>query len=440
MDRKDGRLPVEERREETQCDLPECKALSGMGEPWQPMMIPPPAAASPHLEDGQLFTGLTSARAKHLADCAWCKGRHDAAASTAPAESDDNEDFERILQSGPWHEEFSAASREAVLPDKVRVLMGAPSSVGDVEPGQIWRLTWRRYHLLVAVVEVADWQVLAAPVTTDVGLADEFTLLVAAAQSPLDTGLAVWVRNRTAIPLFVFERPIGLLPPIDTANVTGRAALEHLVRAHMTGSPIPSNLPVGLPLMENDVDRLAMHDALWEQTDWFAAAAAGLVDSDGHVISDGKLSRTLPGPKQSLSDLLRRSGQTLPELAANTGIKRGRLVDLARPGATPSADETAAIELATGKQVAADSGDLRLKTITALAEVSRPSWRTARQRWTEANYHGAEPEDPAPLVKYLIEHPVAARSIRHDHDADDPRRRLHQDWQERLAMILSDYQ
>ena len=75
----------------------------------------------------------------------------------------------------------STRADEAVLPDQVRALMTAPASVGDVEPGQIWRLTWRGRHLLVAVIEVADWQVLSAPVTTDVSLADELTLVVQAA-------------------------------------------------------------------------------------------------------------------------------------------------------------------------------------------------------------------------------------------------------------------
>jgi hypothetical protein len=70
--------------------------------------------------------------------------------------------------------------------------MTAPASAGDVEPGQIWRLTWRDRHLLVAVIAVADWQVLSAPVTTDISLAEELTLLVEAAYSPLATGLAVW--------------------------------------------------------------------------------------------------------------------------------------------------------------------------------------------------------------------------------------------------------
>jgi hypothetical protein len=171
-----------------------------------------------------------------------------------------------------WRDEFKLASRNAVLPDQVRALMAAPASVGDVEPGQIWRLTWRGRHLLVAVIEVTDWQVLSAPVTTDVSLADELTLLVEAAQSPLATGLAVWVRSRTAIPLFVFDKPLGTLPLIGTTHISAQAALQQLTRAHLTGSAAPGHLPVGTLLSENDVDRLAMHDALWEQAGWFAAA------------------------------------------------------------------------------------------------------------------------------------------------------------------------
>ena len=90
----------------------------------------------------------------------------------------------------------------------------------------------------------------------------------------------------------------------------------------------------------------------------------------------------------------------------------GRLVDLARPGATAKPEEIAAIEEATSGEVVTNSADQQLKAVTALTEVSRPTWRTARQCWTQDNWHDAESEDPAALVTHLLEHPVAARSIR----------------------------
>jgi hypothetical protein len=410
-----------------------------MSDPWEHMMFAPPSAASSHLDDGDLFTVSTPAQVKHLADCAWCRGRQDSALAASGAVSETDEDFERVLQAGRWRDEFEQVSREAVLPDKVRVLMSAPSPVGDVEPGQIWRLTWRGYHLLVAVIDIADWQVLSAPVTTDVSLADEFTLLVEAGQSPLAAGLAIWVRSRAAIPLFVFERPVGPLPPVDNARLTGQAAIKQLVRAHLSGSAAPSHLPVGSPLTENDVDRLAMHDALWDQTGWFAGAGAGLVYPDGCLASTGSLSSTDEGPKWPLPDLLRDCGLTLRQLADQTGIEMSRLVDLSRRGATASANEVIAIEMATSRGVEIDQSYLQLKTVTALTEVSRPAWRAARQRWTKDNDRDAEAEDPAPLVTHLVQQPIAARSIDHGHTAADRQQQLRQYWRERVTMLLSDY-
>lgn len=409
-----------------------------MTEPWEPMLIAPPAAASSHLSDEDLFTASTPGQLKHLADCAWCSRRLDAARAAVAAEAASDEDFEQALRAGQWHDDFERASRQAVLPSQVRSLMTAPASASDVEPGQIWQLTWRDRHLLVAVIAVADWQVLSAPVTTDISLAEELTLLVEAAQSPLATALAVWVRSRAAVPLFVFDRPLGTLPPVGSARLTAQAALQQLTRAHLTGCAASSDLPVGRPLSENDLDRLAMHDALLEQTEWFAAAGAGLVDSDGVPTAARQMPATEQHPAQPLSDLLRDSQLSLAQLAERTGINMGRLVDLARPGSTAKPHEIAAIEQATNGTAVTSSADQQLRAITLLAEVSRPAWRTARQCWTRDNRHDAEPEDPAALVTHLLEQPVAARSIPQAQPSDE-QERLRLYCREQLAMILSEY-
>lgn len=316
------------------------------------MLIAPPAAASRHLSDGELFAASAPGQSKHLADCAWCSHRQDIVGAGMAAEADD--DFEQALRAGQWRDEFKQASREAVLPDQVRALMTAPTSVDDVQPGQIWRLSWRGCHLLAAVIEVGDWQVLAAPVTTDAGLADELTLVVSNGRSPLAADLAVWVRNRAAIPLFVFDRPLGTLPHIDGAPMSAQAALEQLTRAHLTGCSAPGFLPVGTRLSENDVDRLAMYDALREQTDWFAAAGAGLIDSDGVLTAAKPQQNKHQHRGRPLPELLRGSGLQLRQMAEQTGISMGRLVDLARQGATAKPEEIAAIEKATGGEAEAD--------------------------------------------------------------------------------------
>ena len=89
-----------------------------MDEPWEPMLIAPPAAASRHLSDGELFAASAPGHDKHLADCAWCSHRQDIAGAGVAAEADD--DFEQALRAGQWRDEFKQASREAVLPDQVQ--------------------------------------------------------------------------------------------------------------------------------------------------------------------------------------------------------------------------------------------------------------------------------------------------------------------------------
>lgn len=407
-----------------------------MDDPWEPMLVAPPSAASSHLSDGQLFADRTSVTDKHLAECAWCRRRLD---SAGIAESDDDEGFEHALRTAKWREDFVLVSRETILPDQVRAAMTAPASVGDVEPGQLWRITWRDRHILAAVLDVAGWQVLSAPVTTDTNLADELTLLVLAAGSPLVTDLAIWVRNRATLPLFVFDRPLGTLPPVGNTQMSGRAALQQLASAHLTGCTAPEGLPVGMTLTENDADRLAMHDALWEQTDWFAAAGAGLIGTDGIPLAVLRSSETRQGTARPLSSLLRDSGLPLSELEARTGLKMARLLDLTRGEATASAQEIAAIEKATGSKVAINDRDQQVNAVAALKEVSRPVWRTARQRWTEAHSRDADPEDPTPLVAHSLQYSLAARSIRQECQPADEQQRLRDHWRDRIAMILHEY-
>ena len=94
-----------------------------MDDPWEPMLVAPPEAASSHLTDGELFADHTSAMDKHLSECAWCRRRLD---SARIAESDDDEDFEQALRAAKWREDFAQVSRETILPDQVRAAMTAP--------------------------------------------------------------------------------------------------------------------------------------------------------------------------------------------------------------------------------------------------------------------------------------------------------------------------
>jgi hypothetical protein len=403
------------------------------------MLIAPPTAASSHLSDSDLLTPDKAGRAKHLADCAWCRQRLAVTQAGLSSDEDSGDDFEKALQSGQWLDDFTEISHGLVLPDQVREVMAGPTAAGDVEPGQLWRVTWKDRHLMVAVIEVDDWQVLSAPVTTDIRLADEFTLLVPETDSPLATDLAIWIRASSAFPLFVFDRQLGTLPAVGAARVSGRTALRQLNRAYLASSVAPANLPVGRPLTDNDVDRLAMHNALQEQADWFSSASAGLIDSDGVLIGLPAAAEDR-GPARPLDVVLRDSGLELSELSARTGLDMPRLLDLARPGASASPQEIAAIEGATGTSASIAGATQQARAIGALAEVSRPAWRAARLRWTTDHEPNADAQSPVPIVQRLLQYTLAARTVRQAPERSGEQDRMRRHWRDCLAMILSEYQ
>jgi hypothetical protein len=403
---------------------------------WQPDLVAPPSAASGHLSDEDLVSSRSEPGEKHLADCGWCRQRLVSAEAAGALEPDDDE-FASALAAGGWRARFARASSNAVIPERVRDLMSAPASIGDAEPGDLWRLSWRGEHLLVAVIDVDGWMTVVAPVTTDAGLADELTLRVAAGQSPLGTELAVWVRSRMPVPLFVFDRPLGALPPVGRDSRPAAVALRQLTRAHLAGSPTPADLPVGRQLTANDTDRVAMHDALREQITWFAGALAGL-QQEASLIAGEKRgdARAMALP---ISDVIRRlaGSMSLAELADRTGLDMGRLVDLSRPGAIATREEAEAIESISG--VAIDDSSRRVNAAKALAEASRPTWRPARRRWTQQRHPEADPDDPTSLVTDLIQWRLAARSITTKPEPAAEDQQLQRYWRDQVAMMLQEY-
>jgi hypothetical protein len=58
-------------------------------------------------------------------------------------------------------------------------------------------------------VDIDRWWVTVAPVTTELGAADEFSLLLPRTASELDADLAVCFSLECVVPLFVFDRLIA---------------------------------------------------------------------------------------------------------------------------------------------------------------------------------------------------------------------------------------
>jgi hypothetical protein len=401
---------------------------------WEPDLVAPPSAASSHLSDEELLRTGSQISEKHLGDCAWCRQRvvsADARAAFGP--SDD--EFEHALAAGQWRTSFAQASANVEIPERVRGLMTTPASVGDPEPGHLWRLSWRGQRLLVAVIDVGSWLMLVAPVTTDTGLADDLTLRVSAPQSPVGVEIALWVRSRMSVPLFVFDRHLGALPSVGMTARPASVALRELTRAHLTGSQIRQDLPAGRDLTDNDVDRLAMHDALQEQISWFAWAHAGLQEDINMILGEQSQSDTAARP---LSEVLGKLDLPLGVLAERTGLPMDRLLDLSRPGAIASPEETAAIESFAGATI--DHSSRIANATYALAAASRPAWRSARRKWTQSHCPDADPDDPTPLVTELLERPLAARAIATMPEPAEKDNQLQRYWRDHVAMALQEYQ
>jgi hypothetical protein len=400
---------------------------------WEPEFVAPPSAASSHLSDEELLKTGNQVSEKHLGDCAWCRQRvisADAPAAFGP--SDD--EFEHALAAGQWRTSFAQASGNVEIPEHVRGLMTTPASFGDPEPGHLWRLSWRGQRLLVAVIDVGDWLMLVAPVTTDTGLADDLTLRVSAPQSPLGVEIALWVRSRMSVPLFVFDRPLGTLPPVGTTARPASVALRELARAHLTGSQVPQDLPVGRDLTDNDVDRLGLHDALQEQISWFAWAHAGLKEDINMILGEQNQSDAAARP---LSEVLGSLDLPLSVLAKRTGLPMDRLLDLSRPGAIASREETAAIETFAGATI--DDKSRIANAAHALAAASRPAWRSARRKWTQSHCPEADPDDPTPLVTEVLERPLAARAIAKTPEQAGEDDQLQRYWRDQVAMALQEH-
>jgi len=105
-------------------------------------------------------------------------------------------------------ERLRTAAAAPVIPEPVLL---AHSSVDTVPSrGQVWRVRWEDTVELVIVLGATDTTVSAAPVTEDLDYADEATVILPAAECPLEEDLAVWLGLQCDLPTQVLDRTFGV--------------------------------------------------------------------------------------------------------------------------------------------------------------------------------------------------------------------------------------
>lgn len=195
----------------------------------------------------------------------------------------------------------------------------------DVAVGQIWRLRWDDTTELAVVLDVDQWWVTVAPVSTELAAADEYSLLVPATASQLNTGLAICVSLECVVPLFVFDRLItpasrptldqeaakAKLPPPDT--------LRDVWRAWRRSSSVPAGLVHGVALDEGDFDRRELRSVI-------AASFSILVGASSCVPGDPL------GEPTPLTERIIQANLKLSDLTIQSGLDREVFVRIKQGG------------------------------------------------------------------------------------------------------------
>lgn len=203
-------------------------------------------AASPHLSalelEGVLRAGASVDEANHLAECVECRVR---AARTA--------------QAGglPVPSESALAritgSQARVGPALAAASLATPGD-GPPQAGELWRVGSDE-ALLVWVRRVLDGAVDVMPVVLDVHLADEQTLLLPAAASPLGHDLAVVTSVRAHV------HPDAFLSRLHDLGNRVAADVAEVMAAAREGRPV-EQAPVGPPVLDPDDQRIEYQQTL----------------------------------------------------------------------------------------------------------------------------------------------------------------------------------
>jgi hypothetical protein len=386
-------------------------------------VTPPAETPTAHLSDSELAAvQLPAAAEKHLADCGLCRTRR---GTLSDAERDFLADLLTDLGTVSAPPETLEAAATLGLPDALTAALDSDAeSWPDVAPAQLWRMSWRGQDALAVVLERNSWWVTVAPLSTDVDLADEYTLVCDADATSLTHPTAVFLRAAATVPQFTLSRFLGDVRPVGVERPA--TELQRLNLACIQSAEPPSTVSTGPTLAVDDWDRQEALDSLVHLMRWFEAATADVLDEDGAVVGGSR-------PQESddavnVVDLLKRTTADLPTLAESTGLQPARIVTLLQGSGKPSPEERAALGAHFGVTVAGGVTDTgRLALLEVLSEpANRNLWAQAGTATTSSQgnrssegwkreQNTAEGRGPGesvrPYIEDLLTHGLAARSV-----------------------------
>src|SRR6266851_10200305 len=197
-------------------------------------MIHPTESALLSFVRGQFTSSGAADVAAHLAGCLACSVWETRLRDAMVGEADDTVTARLTAAAQP-------------IPDGLRTALAAPPEAGVPASGDIWRVGADE-ALLVWVRSLSSESATVVPVTLDVELADEYTLIVPAGDSPLGLDLALMTTVEGDVDLRVFLQHIAALPVGDQ--------ITRLLLARSDDRPPPPGLLTGSPTSRVDDQRL----------------------------------------------------------------------------------------------------------------------------------------------------------------------------------------
>ncbi|HEY5989138.1 MAG TPA: hypothetical protein VIV12_22565 [Streptosporangiaceae bacterium] len=171
--------------------------------------------------------------AAHLDSCLACRVWETRLRNAWVAEAD-----------GPVTARLTAAAQ--AIPENLRKALAVAPGAAVPAAGDIWRVGSDE-ALLVWVRRIASESAVVIPVTLDVELADQYTLIVPAGESPLGLDLALMTTAEGHVDRSAFLQQIAALPVGDQ--------ITQLVLARGDGRPPPPGLLTGSPASGDDDQR-----------------------------------------------------------------------------------------------------------------------------------------------------------------------------------------
>jgi DNA repair exonuclease SbcCD ATPase subunit len=198
---------------------------------------------SAHLSDVELVEFADDALAQperaatssHLSECPWCRLRLNGVADGP--DLDPPADFRLDAPAT-----VPAALSEAFRPERP-----------EAESGQLWRLARDGVASLAFVIDIDEAYAVVVPVTFDTEMADTYTLIVSGDDSPLGLPLALFVSERTTVPVDALAQMVGQLDMVDVARGVHTAFRD---------DRDVDFAPVGRPVVRASDPRLEYHGAL----------------------------------------------------------------------------------------------------------------------------------------------------------------------------------